>query len=102
MSELSIVARAINALSAFGVTTEREAGQLLPMWLHFSEMTAGDRTAVYRHYRTEIAPTTEPANPDRRCHRCGATSGLKMLHRNPLTLADREWECYDGCTGGVR
>ena len=51
MSELSIVARAINALTAFGVTTEREAGQLLPMWLHYSEMTVEDRNAVFAHYR---------------------------------------------------
>ena len=51
MSELSIVARAINALTAFAVTTEREARQLLPMWLHYSEMTADDRDAVLAHYR---------------------------------------------------
>lgn len=51
----TVVDRAITALSAFGVTTEREAGRLLPMWLHYGEMTADDKIAVYRHYRTELA-----------------------------------------------
>lgn len=49
---LTIVDRAINALTAFGVTTERDAGRLLPMWMHYGDMSADDRVAVFNHYRS--------------------------------------------------
>ena len=49
------VDRAITALSAFAVTTEREAKLLLPMWVHYGEMTAGQVERVYDHYRTGSA-----------------------------------------------
>ena len=53
-------------------------------------------SAMYGRLPREVA---EPTNPDRRCRRCGATTGLRLLPGNPLVLAPREWECADGCAG---
>lgn len=41
--------------------------------------------------------TTTSSRPERRCRRCGATSGLRLLPLGPLTLAGPTWECVDGC-----
>ena len=60
---------------------------LLMQGLYFSELT--------------LLRVDGPTNWDRRCRTCGATSGLTLLHSNPLVLAPREWECVDGCKAGA-
>ena len=41
---------------------------------------------------------TAPA--ERRCRRCGATSGLRLIVQ-PLAITYREWECADGCPATI-
>lgn len=49
---LPVVDRAVNALSAFAVTTEPTAKRLLPSWVHYNAMTADQVERVLDHYRT--------------------------------------------------
>jgi hypothetical protein len=55
-------------------------------------------------YFSELAPlrVDGPTNWDRRCQKCGATSGLILLPGNPLTGAGRAHECVDGCKSVTR
>lgn len=77
------------ALLKVHVDTPRQVGQLLAAIGVLPERFIG-------------TPASEPTNPDRRCRYCGATSGLKMLHRSPLALAANEWQCWDNCRDSAR
>ena len=69
---------------------------------HFVEVcgcSSCEREGLPRIYPPKAAEAArpEPTNPDRVCRRCRATSGLRLVTANPLTMGYRAWECWDGC-----